>query len=164
MAASIRMKGTRTGLQNAALGTGAVFCLAGILGFIPGITSNYGSLRLAGHSSEALLLGVFQVSVLHNTVHLLFGAAGILMSRSHPQARNFLIYGGVIYLVLWLYGLLVGDPIPANFIPANQADNWLHLVLGLAMIALAVMLARGPAPAADPSSSANSSVPGTRGR
>jgi hypothetical protein len=164
MAASIRMKGTRTGLQNAALGTGAVFCLAGILGFIPGVTSNYGSLRLAGHSSEALLLGVFQVSVLHNTVHLLFGAAGILMSRSHPQARNFLIYGGVIYLVLWLYGLLVGDPIPANFIPANQADNWLHLVLGLAMIALAVMLARGPAPAADPSSTANSSVPGTRGR
>jgi hypothetical protein len=164
MAASIRMKGTRTGLQNAALGTGAVFCLAGILGFIPGVTSNYGSLRLAGHSSEALLLGVFQVSVLHNTVHLLFGAAGILMSRSHPQARNFLIYGGVIYLVLWLYGLLVGDPIPANFIPANHADNWLHLVLGLAMIALAVMLARGPAPAADPSSSANSSVPGTRGR
>jgi hypothetical protein len=167
MAASIRMKGARTGLQNAALGTGAVFCLAGILGFIPGITSNYDSLRLAGHASEALLLGVFQVSVLHNTVHLLFGAAGILMSRSHPQARNFLVYGGVIYLVLWLYGLLVGDPIPANFLPANHADNWLHLVLGLAMIALAVMLARGPAPAGDAgrtASTANSSVPGTRGR
>jgi hypothetical protein len=166
MAASIRMKGARTGLQNAALGTGAVFCLAGILGFIPGITSNYDSLRLAGHASEALLLGIFQVSVLHNTVHLLFGAAGILMSRSHPQARNFLIYGGVIYLVLWLYGLLVGDPIPANFIPANHADNWLHLVLGLAMIALAIMLARGPSPAADTStgSTANSSAPGTRRR
>ncbi|WP_082874527.1 DUF4383 domain-containing protein [Arthrobacter sp. OY3WO11] len=167
MAASIRMKGARTGLQKAALGTGAVFCLAGILGFIPGITSNYDSLRLAGHASEALLLGVFQVSVLHNTVHLVFGAAGILMSRSHPQARNFLIYGGVIYLVLWLYGLLVGDPTPANFIPANDADNWLHLVLGLAMIALAVMLARGPAPAAGGAVTGNtvkSSAPGTRGR
>ncbi|OAE03757.1 hypothetical protein A6A22_19245 [Arthrobacter sp. OY3WO11] len=161
------MKGARTGLQKAALGTGAVFCLAGILGFIPGITSNYDSLRLAGHASEALLLGVFQVSVLHNTVHLVFGAAGILMSRSHPQARNFLIYGGVIYLVLWLYGLLVGDPTPANFIPANDADNWLHLVLGLAMIALAVMLARGPAPAAGGAVTGNtvkSSAPGTRGR
>ena len=167
MAASIRMKGARTGLQKAALGTGAVFCLAGILGFVPGITTNYDSLRLAGHASGALLLGIFQVSVLHNAVHLLFGIAGVLMSRSHPQARNFLIYGGVIYLIVWLYGLLVGDPTPANFIPANDADNWLHLVLGLAMIALAIMLARGPAPAAGGAgarSTANSSAPGTRGR
>lgn len=167
MAASIRRAGARTGLQKAALATGAVFCLAGILGFVPGITSNHDAIRLAGHASGALLLGIFQVSVLHNAVHLLFGVAGVLMSRTHPQARNFLIYGGVIYLVLWLYGLLVGDPIPANFIPANDADNWLHLVLGLAMIALAIMLARGPAPAAGGAgsgSTATSPAPGTRGR
>ncbi len=50
MAASIRLTGARTGLQKAALGTGAVFCLAGILGFIPGITSNYDALRMAGHA------------------------------------------------------------------------------------------------------------------
>jgi hypothetical protein len=169
MGASIRLTGARTGLQKAALATGAVFCLAGILGFIPGITSNYHLLGTAGHGSGALLLGVFQVSVLHNVVHMLFGTAGILMSRTHPQARNFLIYGGVIYLVLWLYGLLVGDTTPVNFLPANHADNWLHLVLGLAMIALAIMLARGPAPAAGKagntgSASRSSSSPGTRGR
>lgn len=167
MAASIRLTGARTGLQKAALGTGAVFCLAGILGFIPGITSNYDSLRMAGHESGALLLGIFQVSALHNAVHLLFGTAGILMSRSHPQARNFLIYGGVIYLVLWLYGLLVGDTTPANFFSANHADNWLHLALGLAMIALAIMLSRGPAPAAGgnarKTTNASPTAPGPRG-
>lgn len=147
MAASTRLTGARTGLQKATLGTGALFVLAGVLGFIPGITSNYGSLGLAGHASGALLLGMFQVSVLHNAVHLIFGVAGIIMARTHPQARNFLIYGGVIYLVLWLYGLLVGDTTPANFLPADNADNWLHLALGLAMIALAIMLAaRGPVP------------------
>jgi Domain of unknown function (DUF4383) len=146
MAASTRLTGPRTRLQKAALGTGVVFGLFGILGFIPGITSNYGSLGFAGPGSGALLLGIFQVSALLNLVHLLFGIAGILMARTHPQARNFLIYGGVAYLLLWLYGFLAGDTTPANFLPANNADNWLHLALGLAMIALAIALAaRGPA-------------------
>ncbi|TLM83350.1 DUF4383 domain-containing protein [Pseudarthrobacter sp. NamE2] len=140
MAVSTRPPGVRTALQWSALASGAVFLLAGILGFVPGATSNLGSLAVAGPASKALLLGVFQVSVLHNAVHLLFGVAGVVMARSHRQARNFLIYGGVIYLVLWLYGLLIGDETPANFIPENYADNLLHLVLGLAMITLAIVL------------------------
>lgn len=132
--------GHKTNLQKAALAVGVVFLLVGVLGFIPGITS--GTLALAGHESEALLLGIFQVSVLHNIVHLLFGVAGIVMARSHPQAKVFLLYGGVIYLILWIYGLLIGHDTPANFVPVNNADNWLHLVLGIAMIALALLLSR----------------------
>lgn len=137
--------GSRTSLQKAAQAVGAVFLLVGVLGFIPGVTSNYGSLAFAGHDSGALLLGIFQVSILHNIVHLLFGVAGLLMARTHPQAKNFLLYGGVIYLVLWLYGLLVGHDTPANFVPVNNADNWLHLVLGIGMIALALLLSRDTA-------------------
>jgi arginine exporter protein ArgO len=138
---------TKTNLQKAALAVGAVFLLVGVLGFIPGVTSNYESLGVAGHGSEALLLGIFQVSILHNIVHLLFGVAGIVLSRTHGQAKQYLLYGGVIYLVLWLYGLLVGHDTPANFVPVNTADNWLHLVLGLAMIGLAVLLSKNTAPA-----------------
>lgn len=134
--------GTKTNLQKAAQAVGAVFLLVGVLGFIPGITSNYEALSFAGHDSGALLLGIFQVSVLHNIVHLLFGVAGILMSRTHGQARNYLLYGGVIYLILWLYGLIIGHDSPANFVPVNNADNWLHFVLGIAMIALAILLSR----------------------
>ena len=55
-----------------------VFIVVGILGFIPGVTTDYDSLQLAGHESEAMLLGIFQVSVLHNVVHLLFGVVGLL--------------------------------------------------------------------------------------
>ncbi|MCE3293383.1 MAG: hypothetical protein K0Q84_2320, partial [Arthrobacter sp.] len=84
----------------------------------------------------------FQVSILHNIVHLLFGVAGILMSRTNTQARSYLLYGGVIYLILWLYGLIIGHDTPANFVPVNTADNWLHFVLGIAMIALAILLSR----------------------
>ena len=114
----------------------------GILGFIPGVTTNYETMGFAGHGSEALLLGIFQVSILHNIVHLLFGVAGILLARTHGQSRAYLLYGGAIYLILWLYGLLIGHDTPANFVPVNTADNWLHLVLGLLMIGLAILLSR----------------------
>jgi hypothetical protein len=134
--------GHRTNVQTAALVIGAVFALVGILGFIPGITSNYSALGFAGAGSQAALLGIFQVSVLHNIVHLLFGVAGIAMSRNAAQSRNYLIGGGAIYLVLWLYGLLTADNSAANFVPVNSADDWLHFVLGVAMLALGFILSR----------------------
>lgn len=144
MVSTSRTASARTSLQKAAMAVGAVFLLVGVLGFIPGITSNYDSLSVAGPTSEALLLGVFQVSILHNIVHLLFGVAGLLMARSRTQARAFLLYGGIIYLVLWIYGLVIGHDSPANFVPVNNADNWLHLVLGIGMVALALLLSREP--------------------
>ena len=127
---------TRALVQTAALVVAAVFVLVGILGFIPGITTNYGDMTFAGHHSDAKLLGVFQVSILHNIVHLLFGAAGFALARTVGGARAYLIGGGAIYLVLWLFGLLVGQDSAANFVPVNTADDWLHLFLGLGMIAL----------------------------
>ena len=132
----------RTSVQKAALAVGAVFLLVGILGFIPGITTNYDQLAGAGHESEALLLGIFQVSILHNIVHLLFGAAGIALARSIAGARNYLIWGGAIYLVLWLYGMFIDHESTANFVPLNTADNWLHFILGIGMIALGLLLTR----------------------
>ena len=121
---------------------GAVFLLIGILGFIPGITTNYGDMYVAGHESNAKLLGLFQVSVLHNLVHLAFGVAGLALGRTVAGARTFLVGGGAIYLVIWLYGLVVNQNSGANFVPFNTADNWLHLVLGVGMIALGVTLTR----------------------
>ncbi|OBK80101.1 DUF4383 domain-containing protein [Mycobacterium sp. 1274761.0] len=131
-----------TPVQKAALAVGAVFLLVGILGFIPGITTGYDTMTFAGHHSEALLLGVFNVSILHNIVHLLFGVAGVLMARTFTGARGFLIGGGIIYAVLWLYGLLIDHHSAANFVPVNTADNWLHLALAIGMIVLGVALSR----------------------
>ncbi|MEO3808254.1 DUF4383 domain-containing protein [Sphaerisporangium sp. B11E5] len=133
---------TRTTMQRASLIVGVVFVVVGILGFVPGVTTNFGELQAAGHQSDAMLLGVFEVSVLHNIVHLLFGAAGVLLARTWSGARNFLIGGGAIYLLLWLYGMLITHDSPANFVPLNAADNWAHLVLGLGMAALGLLLGR----------------------
>lgn len=132
----------RSLLRTAALLVGAVFLLVGVLGFIPGITTDYGDMSGAGHNSGADLLGIFQVSILHNIVHLLFGVAGVLLSRTNEGSRNYLIGGGVIYLVLWLYGLVIDKDSSANFVPINSADDWLHFVLGVGMIGLGVALSR----------------------
>ena len=131
-----------TALQKAALAVGAVFLLVGILGFIPGITTNYDTMSFASHESEAQLLGIFNVSILHNIVHLLFGIAGVLMAKTFSSARTYLLGGGVIYLVLFVYGLLIDHNSAANFVPVNMADNWLHLALAIGMIGLAVALSR----------------------
>jgi hypothetical protein len=131
-----RVGATRTPVQKGALVVAAAFTVVGILGFIPGITTNYDSMRLAGADSDAHLFGIFEVSILHNLVHLLFGLAGFAFARTVSGARAYLVGGGAVYLVLWLYGLIVDKESAANFIPINNADSWLHLFLGIGMIAI----------------------------
>ena len=141
--ADMRAQGmTATPVQKAAPAASSVFLAVGVLGFIPGITTNYSTMTFAGHQSDAMLLGIFEVSILHNIVHLLFGVVGLALARTASGARNFLIGGGVVYLALWIYGLVVSDTSSANFVPMNTADDWLHLVLGVGMIALGAALGR----------------------
>jgi hypothetical protein len=135
---------TRTAVQKAALAVAAVFALVGIAGFIPGLTTNYDTMTFAGHESQAMLLGVFAVSILHNLVHLAFGVAGFVMARTVNGAYWYLVGGGAVYLVLWLYGLVIDHDSSANFVPLNNADNWLHLLLGVGMIGLGLALRRSP--------------------
>ena len=134
--------GGRSPIRTVTLIVGVVFLLVGVLGFIPGITAHFDTITFAGHNSQAKLLGLFQVSILHNIVHLLFGVVGVAAARTAAAARSYLIVGGVIYLVLWIYGLVIDKSSGANFVPVNNADNWLHLVLGIGMIGLGAALAR----------------------
>lgn len=128
-------------LQKAALATGVVFLLVGILGFIPGITSHYGDMTFASEGSDARLLGIFEVSILHNIVHLLFGIAGIISGRKSARAAyNFLFYGGLIYFALFIYGVVIDKNSDANFIPVNSADDVLHLILSIGMTGIALGL------------------------
>jgi hypothetical protein len=130
-------------IQRAASLVGLVFIVVGVAGFIPGVTTNlYGGLEIAGHDGDAELLGVFQVSVLHNLVHVVFGLAGLALARTISGSRSFLVGGGAIYLVLWLYGLVIDTDSDANFVPLNSADNWLHFALGVALLALGLALSR----------------------
>lgn len=127
-------------VQAVAAAVAAVFVLLGVLGFIPGITNPYDELAFAGHHSEAKLLGLFQVSILHNALHLLFGLLGLVLARRLTGARLFLAGGGAAYLGLWLYGFVIEKESAANFVPVNDAVNWLHLLLGFGMLALGLLV------------------------
>ena len=132
----------RSPIQSVAMLVGLVFLLVGILGFIPGITSNYDDLKFAGHDSDAQLLGIFDTSILHNIVHLLFGVAGVALARTFDGARTFLIGGGFVYVVLFVYGAIWHGEAGSNWIPVNWADNILHLALGLGMIGVGFVLGK----------------------
>jgi hypothetical protein len=135
-------RAARAPVSQAALLVGLVFLVVGVLGFIPGITTDYGSLEFAGHESGAELFGLFQVSILHNLVHLAYGLTGLILAGTASGAYSYLLVGGAVYLVLWVYGLSVGHDSDANFVPLNTADDWLHFALGIAMIGLALALRR----------------------
>jgi Domain of unknown function (DUF4383) len=127
-------------VQGAALLIACVFLAVGLLGFIPGVTTDYGSLQWAGHQPGAKLFGVFAVSGVHNVVHLTFGVVGLMLTRSYAAARAYLLGGGLAYLGLWAAGIYI-DHSKANFGPVNGADHWLHFTLGGVMVLLGLTLA-----------------------
>ncbi|MGR6321576.1 DUF4383 domain-containing protein [Micromonospora soli] len=131
---------SRPAIQKVALAVAVVFVLIGMLGFVPGFTTHYGDLAFAGHHSKAKLIGLFQVSVLHNLLHLVFGLVGLVLARRVAGARLFLAGGGAVYLGIWLYGFAVYPESAGNFVPFNDADNWLHLFLGFGMLVLGLLL------------------------
>lgn len=110
-----------------ALAFGAVFVVVGLAGFL--VSGDHPAIGTTGGA----LLGLFQVNVLHNVVHLLIGvvliAAGL---RGDGPARTANRVFGVLYLVLFAAGLLlVGTDL--NLVALNMSDNILHLVLGVAL-------------------------------
>ena len=128
----------RAPVQTVARLVGIVFLLVGIAGFVPGITTNlYDGLEFAGNEGNAELLGLFQISILRNIVHALFGV-GILMAATPSGARTFLLGSGALYVVLFLMGIVGGG----DWVPINDADNWLHLGLAAGLIGLGLITTR----------------------
>lgn len=131
-----------TDIQRAAMLFGIVFLVVGVLGFIPGITTDYDRLTTFDDVG-AKLLGIFGVNLLENIAHLLFGVLGLAAARSWSASKNYFIGVGVAYLVLWLYGLVIDEhQSAANFLGMNNPSHWLHFILGLTMIAIGFLLSR----------------------
>ena len=75
-------------------------------------------------------------------LHMALGVAGIALARTAANARTYLLVGGAAYLVLFIYGLAIDRGTQWNFAALNNADNWLHLILAIAMIGLGSALPR----------------------
>jgi hypothetical protein len=123
-------------IRTAALAFGIVFVVVGIVGFIPGITTDTDRLGVFGDVA-ARLLGLFGVNWLENLAHVLFGVLGIAASGRADRARVYFLGSGVIYVLLFVYGMAIDLEGPANFLGVNDAGNWLHLALGIVMLTIA---------------------------
>ena len=128
----------RAPVRWAATVVGMFFLAIGFAGFFPGLTQNFNSIEM-GYGSEAMVLGIFQVSVLHNVIHLLLGALGIAQSRFSSSARRYLRIVGGLAAVLWLFGLLVDQGSMSNFMPLNAVDTWAYLVIAIVLIGLSFL-------------------------
>jgi hypothetical protein len=98
-------------LQRVTLALGVLYVAIGVLGFVPGITSN------------GLLLGIFQVNTLHNIAHLALGAVLIWggMSPSYVMVNKVL---AVVFAVLVVASFVA--PVLEQ-LPLNPPDTVLHL-------------------------------------
>jgi hypothetical protein len=122
-ASSNRLTATIIGIAYVLVGVGGFFVTAGV-GFVD--------------TPGGLLLGTFEVNILHNLVHLLLGAALLLAGLSGARAAKAVnAAAGTVCLLLGLAGLfIVGSPF--NILAINGADNVLHF--GSAVLLLAVGL------------------------
>src|SRR3989441_6124014 len=96
--------GNRSTVQIAALVFGVIYLAVGILGFLPFLG---GSFTL----TNTKLLGLFNINLLHNLVHVVIGIAGLAAVTSIPNARRFCQVVGVILLLLGVLGIFVANPL-----------------------------------------------------
>lgn len=135
-----RNTGDKTPAQIYSLVFGATLLLAGIIGFF--VNSNFGDL---GSNVDGDNLILFEVNGWHNIVHLASGAVGLALAGSRVGARAFALGFGAVYLVVTIWGFATGDNVLFGLLPVNTADNFLHLGLGLGMVAAGLLLARSGA-------------------
>ena len=129
-----------TTLQKLAGVFGVIFILVAVLGFIAP-----GGMVMTMDPTTGMVLGVFPVNLLHNIVHLAFGAWGLVASRAWSGSKTFFTGGGIIYAVLTSVGFL--SPTGFGLVPLGGADIWLHAVLAVAMLAIG-LTAKAAVPAA----------------
>jgi hypothetical protein len=115
---------------------GFLYLAGGLLGFLPGLIQPppTDAPRLAVEGGYGYLLGLFPINTLHNLVHLVIGAWGLVASRSFAAARLFARGLAVIYGVLTIMGLFPGVDTAFGFIPLFGHDVWLHGITTLVAV------------------------------
>lgn len=121
-------------LRRFALVFGIVFLLVGAAGFIPGVTLPHDHPDVMFKSGLGLVLGLFAVNSLHNLAHLLFGAWGLMASRTDAASRTYGKGVAIGYAVLTVMGLITAMNLHTffGFVPLYGHDIWLHA--GLAAV------------------------------
>jgi len=120
----------RSPAQLYALIVGAALVFGGITGFF------YNSEFTSDKSVHSAVFGILDVNGWHNVVHILTGVLGLIFASSYGAARGYALLFGAIYVLVAVWGFIIGsgDSI-LSIVPVNTADNFLHLLIGVAGIA-----------------------------
>ena len=114
-------------VKSAAILFGIVFLAVGILGFVPGVTTDVNGMPM--------LLGIFHVNAAHNFVHIASGVVFLLCGMAGAGAsRMFFKIFGLVYALVAVLGFMKGNDYLLGYISNNTATTWLHVVLALAML------------------------------
>jgi len=120
---------SRSPAQLYALVFGAVLTIAGIVGFF------YNSDFTSDKSVRDAVFGILDVNGWHNVVHIATGVLGLLAASSYANSRNYAFGLGAIYIVVAVWGFIIGDGDSIlSIVPVNTEDNILHLLIGAAGI------------------------------
>jgi hypothetical protein len=117
------------------LAFGAIYLLVGIVGFF---ITGFGD--FFAHDTGETLLG-FEINGMHNVVHILIGAAGLVLSRTLAGARTYGWLLAVGYGAAFIYGLLAINE-TWDFLSINAADNVLHILTALVGLVIALLPVR----------------------
>ncbi|RJQ33546.1 DUF4383 domain-containing protein [Candidatus Parcubacteria bacterium] len=118
-------------VQKLAWVFGIVFLLVGVLGFVPGVTSN------------GMLLGLFEVDVMHNMVHILSGIVALAAAMGAGMyARLYFKVFGVVYGLVAVLGLVMSGNVLGMHM--NMLDHVLHIVIAAAAIYIGFVLKDSP--------------------
>jgi hypothetical protein len=110
---------------------GIVFLIVGAVGFIPGMTQPHDHPGLMFEAGSGLELGLFPVNALHNIIHLLFGAWGLVAARSFDGSRLYARVVAIAYALLTLLGLIPATNTTFGLVPIYGHDVWLHALLAV---------------------------------
>jgi hypothetical protein len=111
---------------------GIVFVLVGVLGFFAAPPPPDAA-PLAMEHGHGLALGLFPVNTLHNIVHLLFGALGLMAARGIlMSARGYFQFLAIAYGALAVLGAIPATQTTFGLIPIYGNDVWLHALIAVA--------------------------------
>ena len=122
-------------LKQLAVVAGIVLVTIGALGFVPSLTE------------DGMVMGLFQVTPVHNFLYLVSGAAAIwagLTSAKH--SRLFFQVFGVVYGLVALAGFFVGDTDTMGIVATDQTANLIRVAIAAAALVIGYVVKDEEAP------------------
>lgn len=118
-------------VRMVALVFGIVFVLAGIAGFIPGVTHEQSPVQGMDVATGAVL-GLVPVNVVANVVHLAIGIILMVASRSYSMALNVVRFFGAAYALLAVVGVFA--PEGFGILPLGGVELIIHILTAVVLL------------------------------